>query len=282
MPKIDPRPDPLPPMTFLEFICRKLIGPPTSSKCNGESYWPCPHCGSEKFHTMPHKPPHKDRFTCWVCPFRGDAADLMRYFYPHERYPQHLDRLADLQHEYDCEMGRAAESLQSAPAGGPGQAATSSSGEPGMMSRAFDHRRVSDTWAELTRDERDVLIAARRIMDEKTDDISFFALTDFCLGFQEWAEQSEQRHYAECQDPDCSARVCQAVRGLPPLTPGGIEADRQAEKARREAEAVEVERLVKEMATKGQQRRQEMARNRINGQPSLNGTGGHHAADRRR
>jgi predicted RNA-binding Zn-ribbon protein involved in translation (DUF1610 family) len=71
-------------MTFLEFVCEKLMGPPTSSRGDGQSTWNCPNCGHEsKFHTRPHDPRKgKDKFSCWSCGYWGDQRDLVHHFNP--------------------------------------------------------------------------------------------------------------------------------------------------------------------------------------------------------
>jgi hypothetical protein len=50
-----------PTLTFLEFAAQTLMGPPLSRCGGGESYWKCPHCGSEDWHTRPSTPIFKDR-----------------------------------------------------------------------------------------------------------------------------------------------------------------------------------------------------------------------------
>ena len=77
------------------------MGPPTEQRGGGESRWRCPQCGHPKFHTMPDKPQFKHRFKCWRCGFRGDVYDLMKEFHPDESYSDRLDRVAELQREFE-------------------------------------------------------------------------------------------------------------------------------------------------------------------------------------
>src|SRR5262249_47425205 len=80
-----PSPGYLPPetptMTFLEFVTRKLLGPPSHSGGSpGDSYWCCPfHDDSTpSFHTLPHKPRYRDFWKCWGCGRHGDVFQLLR------------------------------------------------------------------------------------------------------------------------------------------------------------------------------------------------------------
>ena len=58
--------------------------------------WPCPECDDRTaFGTLPHKAGCKDRVMCHRCGFRGDEADLIRFFNPRESWPQRRAKLAD-------------------------------------------------------------------------------------------------------------------------------------------------------------------------------------------
>lgn len=71
-------------MTFLEFICEKLMGPAARRGVAGESYWSCPgHTDDHpSFHTLPSKPGKKDRFKCFSCGAWGDEFDLLKLYDP--------------------------------------------------------------------------------------------------------------------------------------------------------------------------------------------------------
>src|SRR5579871_2173835 len=108
-------------MTFLEFVCRELLGPPEGR--DGDSpTWPCPECDHRSFHVRPPHPRHKDRFGCYRCDFWGDAADLLKYLFPEDDYGQRLERLDALRAEYD----RSGASKPPAPAPAAGRAGISS------------------------------------------------------------------------------------------------------------------------------------------------------------
>ena len=68
-------------MTFLEFICRKLIGPPVSERTYTPQ-WECPFCSREKLYIKRPDAKGKVRFKCWSCEKWGDAADLIAHFHP--------------------------------------------------------------------------------------------------------------------------------------------------------------------------------------------------------
>lgn len=87
-------------MTFLEYVVQSYLGEPYSTKDTGESIWPCPLCERLKFHTRPHKPPHKDRFACWTCMNWGDVHDFLKIVRPDWQYADRKLRLEELQSDY--------------------------------------------------------------------------------------------------------------------------------------------------------------------------------------
>lgn len=93
-------------MTFLEFVCERLMGAPTY-RSGGRSVWPCPDCGdTTAFSTLPPKEGFKDRVYCHRCQFRGDALDVLKHF--GHSWPQRLDTLGEWQREYDQLLATAA------------------------------------------------------------------------------------------------------------------------------------------------------------------------------
>lgn len=85
--------------TLLEYLLACYLGSPLRRGAEGVSYWPCPVCGHESFHTLPHKPAFKHRAKCWnpECGFRGDAADMLKEFHPDTTYNERLDRLTEVE-----------------------------------------------------------------------------------------------------------------------------------------------------------------------------------------
>jgi hypothetical protein len=115
-------------MTFLEYIIERKLGEPSSRGGDG-TYWPCPHCGSDRFHTMPHRYGCKDRFRCWKCGWWGDEHDFLIETRRGTSYAQRCRLLADLRTEYDrqqAKVKRSAAELESespSPLRGPGRQA---------------------------------------------------------------------------------------------------------------------------------------------------------------
>jgi hypothetical protein len=70
-------------LTFLQYVCLQLLGPPSRHGRPGEAYWPCPCCGrGDHFHTLPSHPRYPDKWKCWGCGRWGDGADLLAELYP--------------------------------------------------------------------------------------------------------------------------------------------------------------------------------------------------------
>lgn len=90
--------------TFLESVITKYLGPPTRIVGHGEAYWPCPQCDHPRFHSMPDRPEYKHRYKCWSCGFQGDVLDFLQASHPLEPYDKRLDRLTQLQREFDQEV----------------------------------------------------------------------------------------------------------------------------------------------------------------------------------
>ena len=250
-------------MTFLQYLCEQLLGPPLRQGGSyGESYWTCHFCGKEKFHTFPDRPEYpKQRWSCHVCGMRGDAADLLGHLYPGEYWPQRRLRLEHYQQDYEAEVKRGqATDTAAAPV------SFSFSGETGIQAPRVDRRKVALAWANLTHDERQLLLSARGVMEEKAEGVDFNALTNYCSAAENWVKLLNDQHLEECQDPECDDYVCRAQRGLPPLTREAIAAEQDAKRER--------QRELQERAREG-------LRRRFKHHPAnLNGTGGNHAADR--
>ena len=88
-------------MTFLEYVCRRVMGPPVS----GASSWHCPFCDSPhaSFHVRPPKDNLRIRFNCFRCDKWGDEYDLAKYLYP-EPYPQRVERVEAWQRDYELSL----------------------------------------------------------------------------------------------------------------------------------------------------------------------------------
>lgn len=53
--------------------------------------------------------------------------------------------------------------------------------------------------------------------------------------FDDWVIDIDQRHLAECDDSECSAIICRAERGLPPMMKGEREQEREEREQESEA-----------------------------------------------
>jgi hypothetical protein len=206
---------------------------------------------------MPHRAEYKDRFRCWVCDFRGDHIDLLRHFHPRETYPQLLERLKGYEEDYDRQVrdGTLPSDLADLnPYGGSGSVSVGSArggsfsfpGERGVLKPVQEPARVPDVralgraWADLSQDERALLVAAGLILEERGGTAPD-GLTAYCLAFVRWVGKTDWAHLVGCWDQDCEARICRAAMGLPPLTPQELKAQRRAKEAA-EAARLDAER----------------------------------------
>ena len=89
-------------MTFLEFVCERLMGPP-ASRSDRRSTWRCPFHNDRhpSFSTRPPKRGFKDRYQCFGCGAWGDEFDLLKLFFPKEDYSARRERVAALRREYE-------------------------------------------------------------------------------------------------------------------------------------------------------------------------------------
>jgi hypothetical protein len=171
-------------MTFLEFLCEEVLGPPTVRKGHGESSWPCPECTSDSFHTMPVTPTHrKERYRCFACGLQGDECDMIRRFYPEDVHHRlQLERLRPFRHKYAA-LPKEDRTNRSAP--------TYFTRGTGGKIRAVDPQAVALVWANLSDDERQMLIQARVIVRAQGQETGFDALADYCQRFEDFTNQPD-------------------------------------------------------------------------------------------
>jgi len=167
---------------------------------------------------MPHKPQYKHRFRCWRCDFRGDVFDLLRHFHPDGNYWHRKAQVAELLAEYERTGNGHATSSSS------GERAGNHGGEPAKPKP--DRRALEVAWANCTAEELDTLALAHKLAQR--EGVNLADLAEHCADFNTWVEELENEHLAECTESDCDAIGCRRKRGLPPMTPEEIDADRRA------------------------------------------------------
>lgn len=196
--------------TFLEYVAERLMGPPArKGGTDGESYWCCPFHNdtTPSFHTRPDKPPHRLRWSCFGCGMWGDEADLMRMLLPGEDWPTRRRRLGEWQQEYERANvpAHALQAPETIHLRGGGRLAEK---------RQDDPCAVATAWADLTEGEREILVAAYRVMiGMRGKSVSLDALARYSFDFVECMREMEEAHRQTCDDPDCDAAVCRAAWG---------------------------------------------------------------------
>ena len=88
-------------MTFLEFVYRKLLGPPAAGVC-----YRCPDC-DHKTPSVTINPPkagHAVKFRCHRCGAFGDEFDVLKLVGV-RHYGDRIARIQELRAEYDALPG---------------------------------------------------------------------------------------------------------------------------------------------------------------------------------
>ena len=130
-------------MTFLEFVATRLMGPAISGTC-----WKCPICdgGGPSFSIRPPLGNYPIKFKCHRCGSWGDEADLLRHFYPGEKYPQQLVRLDQFRQDFEAELKLARDARPATTFSFPGIT--------GMEAPRVDRKAVATAWANLSTGRR--------------------------------------------------------------------------------------------------------------------------------
>lgn len=252
--------------TFLEYLCAKLLGQPAYSKGGGESYWPCPACSSDRFHTMPDIEGKRHRAKCFSCGWMGDAHDLLRQVRPRWNYGDRKAWIWQLRNEYNAQP-RPAPTPQDADAQEHADAATflprgharSSPARP-YDEAENDPRNIALAWANLTDEERAVMGLSVAIARRKG--VSAEGLAHYAYHFHRWVHDTNADHMAGCADPDCDWYCCRLARGW---TVEQIREDAARHWAEKRAREEESRRRVAELVAMVHRR---------SGRPSLNGVHG--------
>lgn len=172
-------------MTFLEYVCERLLGPP-AKRVADRLFWLCPfHNDSDpSFCTLPHKQEYKDRWRCFGCGKRGDEADLLKEYYPDEGWASRRARLRQWRQDYEAALTDAA-----TPPAGTASSSVSSFGESGIGAGSValqhdDATLVEQVYKALSIDDRILLAEACAIAREMG--ISLDALAWYCFHSIGW------------------------------------------------------------------------------------------------
>jgi len=194
-------------MTLLEFVIERTYGSP-AYRSGDRATWHCPRHDdtNPSFSTRPPRPGFKDRFQCFSCGWWGDEYDILREFYPGERFPELRVRLNALRIDWEQEVQA---EWQSSSYRGRGQ-----TGNPALawadLRQAFHDNETPEAFALQVAKE------FRRVA--QANDCTVEEVVDYWDAMIDWEIQSDLDHYAQCDDPECDASMCRAERGLPPLT----------------------------------------------------------------
>lgn len=231
-------PPPTPASTFLEYVCRKLLGPPSYSRGDGEAHWPCPRCYDDSWHTRPTHPHYADKFSCYRCTWWGDEHDLLRHFHPGWDYPTRQANLARWRQEYETMTDRP-DNTHNNRVGNTNTTGSLSSSPRGSGIQESESTWERDDFApEADAAQKDLLTALTNLPNSLTlrDKWQLCStVLDICahhgihpLGLakrcraEEWFLKIEEEHMAECTDTDCDWWCCRISQGW---TPEEIRAD---------------------------------------------------------
>lgn len=154
-------------MTFLEYVCERLMGPPDGADGNTPT-WPCPKCDHPRWHVRPHQPHYRDRFSCWSCQWWGDEHDLLKHFRPRLDFGERCQLLEGWRKDFAA--GRS---------GRPTAAPTFLPGR-GSLPEADDPLSVEDAYRGLTVDEKVALANAVAVKRAKAPGVMLEALAYYC------------------------------------------------------------------------------------------------------
>ena len=231
-------------MTFLEFVCTKLMGPAVSSDGDGQSNWPCPRHDDPgaNFHTLPCDPRYRHRFRCWHCALWGDEFDLLLEFFPGENYGQRRARLAALRIDHKREQPERCEAKSPSsfsPGIGDSEAETTygcalyDPDERDSFPGEFDPETTTAITELLeylgNAPDHKALAAMLEVAQRALKICRKYKLHPLGLagrcGHASWVAGLEHEHLEECKDDDCDAACCRRAAGW---TEEEIAADHEA------------------------------------------------------
>jgi hypothetical protein len=205
---------PEPKMSLLEYIVHRELGQPTGL-CGGVPCWPCPVHGGDapKFYLSADKR-GKVRFHCWSHGCWGDEADLLKALYGDGwKWRSKLD-------VYRVEWERNPKTFYY-----EGRAEMVSAVKKQRDDGQHNMQAAFAEWLSLIKSpliltcspgheaEVSVLRMAFELTEiAKRNHVSHEALLADIAQFYKWCRDMDDRHMAECADPDCENLCCIAER----------------------------------------------------------------------
>lgn len=238
-------------MTFLEYVCRELIGEPVYSRGNGVSSWSCPCHEDENpsFVTRTFVEGGHHRFKCFSCGWWGDELDVLKECFPTENFDSRLRRLDELRKAYKKEIRQPTEPTKQS-------TSNSYSGDGGVQTqRENNPQHVAEAWSSIFGDFRNEEVVAFYVLEKvvetcKCHDIDPEALLQYWKEFNESMNRMLLDHIETCVDPLCGDR-CREARGLSKLSKAVREKRELAKRVRKRQAATERKRMVKKIRANG-------------------------------
>jgi hypothetical protein len=232
-------------MTFLQFLCTALLGPPAQmTSTDGESWWLCPLHNDHppSFHTLPHRPDQRDYWKCFGCGRGGDDFQLLRDLRDIGRpdaqggYKEHQALLERLRKEYarlgSC-SSRGTEhpcSKREPPCSTPtrtkgdrttGTTAAAGSALPSSLTLSqqlgeqSSAAAIADAYRRLDPDEAATL--AKAVDIAKASKVDLEGLAYFAWHsereFARLRKDTNDQHMTQCTESACDWYCCRLARG---------------------------------------------------------------------
>ena len=219
-------------MTFLEYVCCELLGPPDNT-VGDRMFWHCPYHGgldangvmhdrNPSFSCMPHIEGKKDRFICFGCLMpdgrrcMGDEADLLALKFPHESWPHRQARLLRMRAEYERKP-RAGTASSNNFFSSRGNRGCKGQNTPAPVDPRAADMAFADVWPVFQADgiEMELIVKILRPIVEAcaTNNCPIENLLVYFEKFLVFIKESSEHHLSICDDPQCEAKICRAARG---------------------------------------------------------------------
>lgn len=255
------------PITFLQFVCEKLMGPPFKYGSEyGDAYWLCPFHGGDSFHTMPSLPKFKDRFHCFGCGQCGDEFDLTKHIMM-VSYSYRKSLLeGSWRKEYEAlvfvEPPKVKPPWFAAPVAERGPAASLLRGPRSAKRPSEKPRRSWEAYSTFRQRWEDVVDGpgpALEILEYaarccRENNCTLDDLVTCHAQLQEHVQASDVLHRSDCKDSNCDADVCRIARGLGPMSYAERKALarrlRKQMQEQREALQAELKRILEDLTLK--------------------------------